>query len=314
MKIEEKLDFSFSTEDYASIDDIFSSYLQDRKNTYENLFKDQSYSKEESLDYINFFIIKLDNNEEQHPYLDHIKHFLNRKYEFFTLPEIEKIVDQLKKWLSPELDTYSLEDEEDTLDSLHNYWVLLGKKIRAYPLLTLSNYNKIRIGNTALFYKEDTDDFVLDSVHKYVSHIVDLFPEQLARLDCFILCSPEYISFSGGKNTFAYYLEDSVFLKNSISEEDKKFYIETLYHEFGHFLFELMKERNQIRWYNLYDLWESKGVTMSRDEGKNDPEELFADAFSILMTNVHDYLNPNLNPIILQYCKIFLKDEFKVVF
>lgn len=312
MQLSEKLDFSFSSEDFNTIDSLFNSYIQDRKSIYENLFTNSEYTKEEERDYINFFIKQIIKEEEQHPYLFHILHFLNRNYEFYTLPEIYDVVQKLKNCfnITPE---YSLHDEIGLLTNTVQYWEKLKEKIRFYPLLDLNSYYKVTVDNTSVYYKDDSNKVLVEEVIKFVTKISNYFPKQLARLDSFILCSPEYISFSGGENTFAYYIQDSVFLKNTIEKKDYSFYIETLYHEFGHFLFELITEKNQVLWYDLYTLWESKKITMSREKENNEPEELFADAFSILMTNIHDYLNPNLNPIILQYCKIILKNEFGVL-
>lgn len=312
MQLVEKLDFSFSEKDFNTIDSLFNSYIQDRQSIYDNLFAESEYTEEEERDYINFFIKQIIKEEEQHPYLLHIIHFLNRNYEFFTLPEIYDLVQKLKNCFDI-TSSYTLHDEVGLLTNTVQYWEKLKDRIKYYPLLDINSYKKVIVDNNSVYYKEDSNKFLVDEVIKFVTKISSYFPKQISRLDSFIMCSPEYISFSGGESTFAYYIQDSVFLKNNIEEKDYAFYIETLYHEFGHFLFELITEKNQVLWYDLFTLWEAKKFKMSRENDNNEPEELFADAFSLLMTDTHDYLNPNLNPIILQYCKIILKKEFGVL-
>ena len=64
-----------------------------------------------------------------------------------------------------------------------------------------------------------------------------------------------------------------------------------LIHEFGHFIFDIMPERYQIAWYSNFDAWIQNEVKLTRDTGKNEVEELFADTFSILYNpNIGDFI------------------------
>ena len=316
--IKEQLDFSFSFKDFESVDEFEREYLNDRIKYFTKYFIDNIPTQNEYENYINFFITPIFDDKEQHPYLYRIQHFLERDYEFFTLPEVFSIKENLLKILN--IDSNQLEQidsfinfEFNNINDMADLWEELYNKIQEYPILMLNTFDFMDINGTKIYFEDNTDPFIKENFITFITNISELFPNELSKLGNWIICNPKYIEFSAGKGTFAFYMRDNVFVRSKVEEEDKKFYIETLYHEFFHFLFELLPEYVQIAWYDMYEIWKYKNVKMTRDEGKNSVEELFADVGSLLCTPIHDFIQEP-NPIIRDYVKIILKDNFNITF
>lgn len=71
-------------------------------------------------------------------------------------------------------------------------------------------------------------------------------------------------------------------MPSTIKDEDRLFFVETLYHEFMHFIYELLPETEHILWYDYFDQWKENSIKLTREYDKLDPEELFADVGSYI--------------------------------
>jgi len=320
MILKERLDFTFSLEDFIAVDKLFNNYIDDRIHMYNELFIDNSnYTSLETSEYINFFITPIIKDTYQHPYLDRIIHFLERDYEFFTLPKVYNVKEELLHLLSIyEEDIENLECfieyEYNTVNRLVDLWLELYGYVQELPILTLNILQKDIIFGTTVYYEEDTDPFIRKNFVIFLEKIHELFPEELSHFDAFIIVDPKYIEFSAGENTQAFFMKNFIFLKSQVKEEDKVFYCLTLFHEWGHRIFESLPEKVQIDYYNVYDKWIYNNIKMTREpKEKNSVEELFADCISLLIFPSDDFLKQP-DPIIINYIKIILENYFSIIF
>jgi hypothetical protein len=106
------------------------------------------------------------------------------------------------------------------------------------------------------------------------------YPTSLRRLDSIILCSKDYIEFVAGEGTMAYFVASNIFMPSSVPKEDELFFTTTIFHELGHFVYDLLPIECQILWQDYYIEWCKNNVKLTRDEN-NSVEELFADVFSL---------------------------------
>lgn len=291
--IREQLDFTFSIRDFNTITVLLEQYLDDRISVYNNLIS--SENKEDIDLYIHYFITPILEDEKTHPYLYRIKHFLSREYELYNHPDITDIVASLQEIFGINKEQIdALEDfldfEHDSIENIYTLWQEFTEKVREYPLLLLNQFDYKIKDFVPVYSDPSTDEFVLKVFDKFVDDMKTYFPASLRRIDSFIFCDPAYIEYVAGEGTMAYFTSESVFLPCYVEEKDKNFFTETLVHEFGHFIFDLLPETEQILWYDLYDTWKENNIKMTRDEGKNDVEELFADVFSIIHSPVHDFI------------------------
>lgn len=317
MHLSEKLDFSFSIKDFKEISSMFDQYMDDRVSLYKKIFLEQSPTKQQMLEYISFFITPVVENALEHPNLYRIKHFISRNYEFYTLPSVSVLIEDLYNYLNLSAEDINLiedfsEFEYNVIQTLYDSWRQLYEKVQELPFLLLKTFKYTTMCNCQIYYDPTTEEFTLKNFITFIKIIHKYFPKQLMRLDTFILCDPEYIEFSAGDKTMAFYLDDTVFIPCTVKNEDKEFYVETLYHEFAHHLFTLMKETSQLLWYDLYNTWVEKKLKFTRDDGNNEVEELFADVFSLLISPVHDFIQ-DCSKTIKDYFKIIIEKEFGVL-
>jgi hypothetical protein len=289
-KLNEKLDFSFSIKDFSLITEILEYYLQDRLFAFNNL----DFSKPNNIEsYINYFLCP--KTEKYHPYLFRIQHFIDRDYEFFNKEEIGSLVGKLRSLLRSDYDSIiNIKDfqkyEFDCINDIFDNWDIFYQKVQDYPLLVIDSFTYDDSKQTPIYYDTNTDKFILNTVHEFLEIVSKAFPVSLRRLDSIILCDSEYIDFVAGEGTMAFFINDNIFMPKTVKEEDKNFFIETIYHEFGHYMFSGLYEADQILWYDLYEEWVKKDIQLTREEGKNEVEELFADAFSIKYSPVNDFI------------------------
>ncbi len=284
-QILEKLDFSFSFSDFNVITELLDHYLEDRVYVFDEVFNAKTYSDKDKVDYIHYFIEPCIKDKPHHDYLERIQHFLSREYEIFNHPKISALVDTLQSIFFTRKDDYdSIEDFEDyeveVIDQIYESWQQLYQLISQYPLLELDTFKYEVIDFVPIYYTDDSDSYVLNEVKKFVKVMKKEYPTSLRRLDSLILCDTEYIEFVAGEGTMAFFVGDNVFMPNKVSDDDKLFFTTTLYHEFGHFIYDLLPEHCQVLWTDYYKEWITKGIKLTREEG-NDVEELFADVFSL---------------------------------
>lgn len=315
-KLKEKLDFSFSMKDFSEITKVLQSYMEERSTIYDNLFLNGNYTNDDLRKYAHYFITPLIKNREVHPALYRIKHFLSREYEFFTLPDVGSIIDQLQDYFSLSGEDLQLLDcpfedfEYDVINAIIDLWNCLYDKACNYPFLIMNEYKNEVTNGVHFYYREDyVDKELLQIYMKFIEDVNTIFPKTLKRLDSILLVPQSYIDFTAGKGTAQFFLSDSIFAPEQIKEEDKKFFLETLYHETGHFIFDLLSETSQILWYDYYNNWIKKGIKLTREEGKNEVEECFADVFSRVYSPVHDFIQEP-NPIVVELFKNILEKEF----
>jgi hypothetical protein len=324
--LKEKLDFSFSIKDFEEISKLLEDFLLFRIDVFKELFcSNKGLEKKSKNEYIHFFITQYDKDEsnpdkpvaEQHHFLSRIQHFLSRNYEFFTLPEVQATIQSLlycftltKEDIEENYDNFE-EFENNIIDLILDKWDDLYSKVQEYPFLTIKEFKNEIIQGVSVYYKENSIDNELLEIYKHF--IVDMntvFPKSLKRIDSILFVPQSYIDFTAGEGTTAFFLEDEIFMPEQIVEKDKKFFVETLYHEFGHFIFALLTETNQILWYKYYDEWSvSSNIKLTREYGKNEVEELFADAFSRIYSPLHDFIQEP-STVIIDTVKNILQDDF----
>jgi len=166
------------------------------------------------------------------------------------------------------------------------------------------------IDGVTTYADPNTDKFIRDTFDSFVSKIKPKFPNSLKRIDSFIFCDPSYIEFVAGKGTMAYYINDSVILPCTVKEDDKLFFVETLYHEFMHFIYELLPENIQVIWYDYFDTWIENEVTLTREYDKLDPEELFADVGSFIYGPEHNDFIKEPSQIVVDVWKNLIESGF----
>ena len=63
-------------------------------------------------------------------------------------------------------------------------------------------------------------------------------------------------------------------------------------------------------WYDNYEEWLANGTKLSRDEGYNEVEELFADAFSCIFADSDDFIHKP-SDIIIDTVKFIINSDFE---
>jgi hypothetical protein len=317
-QLKEKLDFSFTMKDFEIMTKLLDEYIQERQYAYQELFcKEGDLDEDSYKEYIHYFITALftDEDKKQHPFLERVNHFLSRNYECFSLPGVPEITSQLAYCFSltkeeiyetPYFDEYDYE----MMDTIIDLWNELYDKIMEYPFLNIREYEHEITNGISLYYKNESIDLELLGIYKqFITDMNNVFPKSLKRIDSILFVPQEYIDMSAGEGTTAYFMEDEIFMPEKIKDEDKKFFVETIYHEFGHFIFALLSESSQILWYDYYSTWLTQNIKMTRDEGKNEVEELFADGFSRIYSPLHDFIQePSI--VIIDTVKNILEEEF----
>lgn len=283
--------------DYDTITNILEGYLEDRTNAYSNLFNIGGKVSQEDIDYyVHYYLTPFIENEKYHPAIYRIQHFLGREYELFNHPDIANIVYELQDIFSINKEQVdNIENFEDfefeNINRIYDLWEELYNLVESYPLLSLEDYDYAIKDFIPIYTNPNTDTFVTNEFNKFVEIMKKEFPSSLRRIDCFIFCDPEYIEFVAGEGTMAYFTSESVFMPCYVSEENKKFFIETLFHETFHFIFSLLPETLQALWYELYSDWERDSVKMTREKKEdNEVEELFADVGSWVYSPVNDFI------------------------
>jgi len=311
--IREKLDFTFSYKDFDTITELLELYLSDRITAYQDIFEND-YTEDDKNFYIHYFIYPFLEDEDIHPYIYRIQHFLNREYELFNHTEINSIIVELQDIFGiTQEQIEAVEDFEEfefnNIEKIYELWEKLYEEIKNYPLLDLKDYNRQEIDKTVIFSDPATDSFVLDTFYEFLSIMQKNFRSELMRLDSFIFCDPEYIEFVAGEGTMAFFTSDNVFMPCYVEEDQRHFFAETIFHEFGHFIFDLLSETDQVLWYDFYNEWLEKGLELTREEG-NEVEELFADVFSIIFNpHTNDFLHSPSDIIINTFIEIIKGQE-----
>lgn len=325
--LNEKLDFNFSFADIKAIDTILNDYIKERSDFYSELFcSEESFTQEDVNSYLYYFTgyisDTLGEDEEVNPKLTRLLHFFSRNYEVFTIEPIAKDVSTILCYLQGEYlsDNLSFEEisemEVDAIQNLTDTWQELSEKFADYPLLNIDKMQYKDIDGVQVYYDANTQPYAMEEFEKFVKNVNKVFPNTLLRLDSFILVDPDYISFVAGEGTLAYFLDDTIFFGSSVKNiekcgDDREFYSRILYHEFGHFIFDLLSESSQIFWFDKYSEWKDKQVKMSRDEMKYDPEdELWADSFSFLFEDTKEGFIHKPSEIIIDTVKFLLNKEF----
>lgn len=341
----EHLDYTFNWKDLITTDRMMKSYLSDRETLYNELFNsDEKYTEDDVREYCEFFMgqnasdMDVDSDKSNHhKYLYNIRHFLSRNYEFNILPSYCDLVNNINDCMVyyGEIDylgdLISLDEfvslEYESIENLKSFWNDYLVNMANYPMMHLENLKKTNVLGSEVYFDKKTDDFVLSSFLEFLQNVKKDFPEILKKFDRFLIVDNDYLQFladDGGEDsgTEAFFTDDSIFLKchcDNLKDEDEKFfYKEVLYHEFGHYVFECMPEYLQIYWQENYKNWKEKGLKMCRDEKRNSQldvymNELFADNFACYylsdkMTD-DDYIH-NPSPIITDIFNFILRKAF----
>ena len=325
-KIQEKLDYSFTFKDFTKIGTYMKALLNDRRNAFTRFFVEYnpdsaSNFKKTCQEYVEYFVAN--DGKESHPAIYRIVHFINRPYEIFSLPDIQPLVNRLQFLLGipyEEIDDYEEfinEYEVDTLTEIEEIWNSLEDLLKKSPHISLPNLQYIQKGPIQIYIEPNSDPFIVSTVTNLAEKMAKEFPLQANRLDSFFIVSKDYINYSCGVDddtVMAFYLDDHIYFPSHIDPDDKNFFIFSIWHEFGHFIFELMSESSQELWYTEYQQWEEKGVKLSRiGNNDNEVEECFADAFSYiygpLKGIVEDFVQPP-SKIVLNTVRTLIFEEF----
>lgn len=320
-RLKEKVDFSFDIQDFILIDKYMLSYLDDRANNFEknySLDNFQNVDPGEARKHINIFVSPIDlDRSEMHPGHSLILRFLNRHYEPFTLPQVEPTVERLKFLLDIEPEEiespvdFCNDFEADYILEIQDLWTKLYKLLQESPRLNLDQMLCVESLGCPIYYTRNTDKFILDTVINVVNTFRKYLPRALMHMDAFALIDPKYLEFSSGsKEVFAYYMDDLICIPEKVKPEDKEFLVFSINHELFHFIFAMMSLTSQLLWEDLYKEWVASGVKLSRPEGKNECEELFADTGAFLFCTADPgYITPP-SAVISNTVKKFLEKEF----
>lgn len=297
-KLNEKLDFTFSYKDFNLITELLNQYMDDRVYVFNSIVSmNDGFTDDLKKEYIHYFIAPFMENKPYHKYLSKINHFICREYEIYNYPEISEIVANLKSIFNTDYNTLEIiEDfemyEMENINLIYALWEQFTSLVANYPILNLDTYNYEKIGSLPIYYNNPPKE-LLNEINEFILRMENEFPTSIRRLDSIILCSKDYIEFVAGKGTMAYFVSDTVFIPDDIKEDDYLFFITTLYHEFGHFIFSLLPEECYIIWYDYFDEWKQNKLKLTRDKEQDvDAEELFADVFSLIFNpNIPDYLH-----------------------
>lgn len=325
-KLQEKLDYSFSFKDFKKINEYMNNFISDRRGSFQKYFIEYNAEtaknfKKTCQDYIEYFVAN--DGKESHSALYRIIHFINRPYEVFSLPEIEPLISRLKFLFSipyEEIDDFEefiSEYEVDTIQEIEEIWASLNELLASSPRIIMSDLQYIQKGSIQIYVEPNADTFIVQTISNLAEKMVESFPLHMSRLDSFFIVNKDYINFACGvddDSVMAFYLEDHIFFPSHIDPNDKDFFLFSVWHEAGHFIFELMSEASQELWYSQYQKWEEKGVKLSRiGNNDNEVEECFADAFSYiygpLKTVVEDFVQPP-SQIVMNTVRSLIEEEF----
>jgi hypothetical protein len=305
-RILERLDFSFNDKDLQKIKELYFNYL---KECFYNIGVE---------DYIDNYVLIPKNRDSfynenlENLYL--LKEFFNRKYEIFTVNDIKKIIDEIKENLIIEEveDTQDfLLNEEKRINKLELLFNLFEEKLNETPKINLKEFNYDVYGNVLVYFLDNTDTFILKETMKFIDTMNKNFLPYLSELNKIIICDPEYLNYSAGDKCFAYYLEDDVFIPSYIEQDEKNFFVETIYHEFGHFVYYLLPNHLQCEWVKEYTKWDNKGLNFTRSSDEDmDLYELFADCFAVCYSSLHDSLSSPDKEVLDKFKEIIKKINF----
>ena len=327
-QLNEKLDFNLSMEDISTMNSLMKEYIDVRKQFYKNIFcSDEEYSKEDILDYLAFFTqlnLTDDDNTEQYELVERILHFLERNYEMFIFGDIALCVETIKSIFYGEYlndDDLIVGNEFEDLEyekiiELENKWQEFIEYIRKYPLMNLDKMEYEEMFGCHVYFEKGTQQIIKRGFKDFIENIHKDFPNILLRFDSFILVSPSYIELCAGEGTYAFYMDDTIFFSNKYDSDEQKFSNTVFYHEFGHFIYELISETYQQYFTDCYIEWNDKGTKLSRDLSEysnlEGADELFADSFSCLYYEPSDegFIHKP-SEIILDTVRFILEQEYK---
>ena len=199
---------------------------------------------------------------------------------------------------------------------LENTWQDFIDYIRQYPLMNLDKMEYEEMFGCHVYFEKGTQKYIKSSFKDFIEHIAKDFPNILLRFDSFILTSPNYIELCAGDGTYAFYMDDTIFFSNKYDKDEKEFSNTVFYHEFGHFIYELIAETYQQYFTDCYIEWTENGTKLSRDlsdySNLEGADELFADSFSCLYYEPSDegFIHKP-SEIILDTVRFILEQEYK---
>jgi len=302
----ERLDFSFSNDDLEKIKEMYFLYI---KSCFENIEDDKYLEK--------YVILPKGRDDFKNSILEDLyllKEFFDRKYEIFTLDNIKIIVDKIKENLIFEdiedTETF-LKNEEKRLYYLERLFNDFENTLNDTAKLDLSSFAYDVYKNTLIYFLENTDKFILEQVAKFIDIINEKFLPYLSQLDKIVICDPEYLDYVAGGSCFAYYIDGDVFIPSEVEDKYKDFFIETIYHEFGHFVYYLIPAYMQIEWTKEYSKWLEKDYKFTREPDEEmDLYELFADCFAICYSPLQESLKSPEKEVIEFFKKLMKKVVF----
>lgn len=298
--------------DSKSVDKLFKQYIEDRKQMYESVLDSELNDDSIAIykDYFCKYCGELDN--DVHPHLWRIIHFLERDYESYIENTIGSASANILLLLT-DIDYQDFEkDEYDRIVELEKEWNNFLDLILSVPLLDVNTMEFENKYGVSIYKNKKCDEFVLSAFDEFLETVHKVFPNTLTRLDAIVITTVEYIHLVGdGKysidgSTCAYYTDGCLFLASTLNMkedsdelEEKKFYYIVLFHEFSHFIFSTLSETAQIYWHNIYKDWRTKGINMTRDDDRNSQlydndgnesgenvEELWADTNGLILYNM----------------------------
>lgn len=310
-RLKENLDYTFSWKDLITVDRLMQKYISDREKMYNELFNsDEEFDSEDLKEYVEWFMGECSDmdvdakNPKHHPNLYNIKHYLGRNYEFNLLPSYCELVANINDCLSyflglnDDMSDEFIEDfistEYDCIENLKEFWNDYLTAMVNYPMMHLDELQKTVVMGSEVYFDKKTDDFVLNSFLEFLQNVKRDFPNILKKFDRFLIVDNDYLRFladDGGEDsgTEAFFTDNAIFLKchcDDLKDDNERFfYKEVLYHEFGHYVFECLPEYLQLYWQENYVEWKNKGLKMCRDEDKNSQldvymNELHSDCFA----------------------------------
>lgn len=327
--MEGNLNFNLSYKDISIVNSIIKDFIDDRKRFYTNIFNDEKFSDIDIKQYLNYFTnLALDDiekdsnkndenegiNKDKHPYIFRLLHFFERNYEFFIQPEVEEIIFKIRNILmGNDFVDFNIDDFEEIefeqIQSLEALWQEFLNIFSKYPLLNLDKMNYEKVCNCQVYYQNSIQPFMLQIFKKFLTKINNFFPNILLRFDTFVLIDPSFIEIRAGEGTVAYFTDSCAFFPESCKEGEQNFIYQVFFHEFGHYLFSLISEELVYYWYDNYEEWLANGTKLSRDEGYNEVEELFADAFSCIFADSDDFIHKP-SDIIIDTVKFIINSDF----
>lgn len=228
--------------------------------------------------------------------------FLNRAYEEFTIPSM----------LEPFLDLSTfLESEEVDKVSFKELWEVFIEALVKLESLDLKNYGFQDYKGVPIYYHPKTTSEVFKLTNDLIATLGKGFEKVLFNLDKIILCPLDYIQSSGDEDFFAYYINDILFIPCDCPKESMIFLKETLFHEFGHFVFDYTPFWIKEDWLSMFN--EGNTIDLREVEGY-DEDEYFADLFSCEFCQEHEVidntlLTSDIQDMFLDYLEAILESD-----